>query len=630
MDELPREGFRHHPAWLLGVAGLLLAQAGLAAALFGPTPVASLCDERPIVSGRHPLHLYHGSLGSETFYRTGSTACFDPAFQAGYPKTPIFDGGSRPAEFVLALAGGGYRPEVYKLGFFTALLFAPLAFVAAARGAGLPAPAACLAGVGGIVMVWAPPVRELLEAGDLDVFVAGLAAIVFVGWLARYTTHFDVDAWLVLAGVSLMGWYAHPLVWMGLLPLVLAFYVAYAPRHGLAWHLGLMGIAAAGLGPNLWWLWDWVRFWWLRQPYPVNGSLPWGAVLGRPADYTPLLDDVPGGAVTLVLGTVGLFLLARSGLRAAAWLLPTTLLLAVLAYRLAQVRTDLSASVDQTVKNILPLATSLAVLPASFAIWKLASKVRLSSALAILAIAMMLAIGWLGGSTRPLASWVGLRVHPVVLGFSPEQDAVMKAIIEHTTTEARILWEEPLDAHSGWNWSALLPMVTGRSYIGGLDPDAGVQNWQCSLINGRLNGQALGNWNDAEIAKFCRLYNVGWVVARSPATVDRWKRLAFAKEVLRLREAEQELVLFVLDRSRSFILCGSGRWDEATSKHICLSNLTPDSRGWVDLSLHYQQEIRVYPSYIQISRECDPAYPDDRVRLSMPGPVPRVMLVWEP
>jgi len=49
-------------------------------------------------------------------YYTGRFCCYDPAFQAGYPKTPIFDNGSRPAELFLTIAGGGYRPRAYKIG----------------------------------------------------------------------------------------------------------------------------------------------------------------------------------------------------------------------------------------------------------------------------------------------------------------------------------------------------------------------------------------------------------------------------------------------------------------------------------------------------------------------------------
>src|SRR5437763_14464883 len=117
MDEMPMDGFRHRPRWLIAVVGLVLAQAGFALSLFGPErSLAALLDDRPILSGRHPLHLYHGWLGAANFRHCGATTCYDPMFQAGYPKTPVFDGGCRPAELFLTLGGGGYRPGAYKTG----------------------------------------------------------------------------------------------------------------------------------------------------------------------------------------------------------------------------------------------------------------------------------------------------------------------------------------------------------------------------------------------------------------------------------------------------------------------------------------------------------------------------------
>ena len=99
-----------------------------------------LLDDQPVLSGRHPLHLYHGLLGARSFLNRGTLSCYDPAFQAGYPKTPVFDDGSRPAEMLLALAGGRYRPSVYKLGVAGLCLLAPCVFAGAARGGAEPLP----------------------------------------------------------------------------------------------------------------------------------------------------------------------------------------------------------------------------------------------------------------------------------------------------------------------------------------------------------------------------------------------------------------------------------------------------------------------------------------------------------
>src|SRR5438874_68720 len=78
-----------------------------------------LFDDQPVLSGKHPLHLYHGYLGSRAFRATHRLMCYDPAFQSGYPKTPVFDSGSRPAELCLTVAGG-YDPAAYKIGLAVA------------------------------------------------------------------------------------------------------------------------------------------------------------------------------------------------------------------------------------------------------------------------------------------------------------------------------------------------------------------------------------------------------------------------------------------------------------------------------------------------------------------------------
>ncbi len=624
MDETPTDGFRGRPVWWLVVAALTVAQAGLALTPFGPRPWAALADDRPVTAGRHPLHLYHGTLGSQTFHRSGSTTCFDPAFQAGYPKTPVFDAGCRPAEFALVLAGGGYNPAAYKWGLFLGLVAVPLAFVLASRGVGLPAGASCLAGALGAALTWTRPARALLDEGDLDACAAGLAGLVFVGWLARYANAFGVGSWAVMALVAAAGWYAHPLVWLALVPVVILYYLVYAPRHGLAWHLGLLGLTAAGVGPNLWWLIDWGRYWWLRQATPGEGLLPaWGAVTGAGSGYGRLAHAVPGGPVAALLALAGLVLMARVGRRAGAWLLPAAAVATLLAARVG-------VGPGDGPDRVAPLAAGFLVVPAAFALWAAAGRAWAGGPATVAAVATLLVVGWADGANRPLARALGLTTGPLRLGLSPDQQAVVKALNDLTTPDARVLWDEPADGRPGWNWSALLPVLTGRAYLGGLDPHAGMEHGFCGQADGRLNGRPLGEWDDADLSEFCRHYNVGWVVARSPVAVDRWGRYPKARPAARLRDGANEVVLFALDRPRSFVLSGTGKWDEATARRVGLSDVAPDANGWVVLSLHYQHEMKVYPSYVQLEPKKDPFDPIPHVQLHLPGPVSRVTLVWEP
>ncbi|MBN9519285.1 hypothetical protein J0H58_12305 [bacterium] len=637
MDESPTDGFRHHPHWLLGVVAVVCAQAGLVLELFGPGhSFAALLDDRPVLSGRHPLHLYHGSLGAEAFRARGSTTVYDPNFQAGYPKTPVFDGGSRPAELVLALAGRGFSPAAYKVGLFACLLLVPLAFVLAARGAGLPAGAAVLAGAGGVVLSGSTQVHRLVEEGEIDFLMAGLGVIVFVCWLARYSKWFGIDSWLVMALVAAAGWYAHPVVWIGLVPVVIVFYVAVAPRKELAWHLGLLGIAAAGVAPNAWWLADWVRYWWLRvpatgEPLPVPTV---EAVLGTPADYAALAGSVTWGWPVAVLSVAGLVLMAKAGHRGAAALVALTAGAAVALARVSAVWPQAPADAPD---RLAPLAAGLLAVPAAFAVWAVKTRFRLAGPLTAVTVGGVLLLGWADGPTRPLAAVARVDGRPLLVGLGTEQQALVDAVTRHTTLEARVLWDDAAERRPGWNWTALLPVLTNRSYLGGLDPGSGVEHCTCGLRDGALNGRPLGDWTDADLDHFCRWYNVGWVVARSPAAADRWGRHPAATAVARLTEGGRPVVVFALDRPRSFVLSGSAVWEGAAPNRITLTNVVPDRDGYVTLSLHSVDGLRVYPTYILRSHgddsEKDPAAvgadPVNHVRLRVPGPVPRVTLVWE-
>ena len=96
----------------------------------------------------------------------------------------------------------------------------------------------------------------------------------------------------------------------------------------------------------------------------------------------------------------------------------------------------------------------------------------------------------------------------------------------------------------------------------------------------------------------------------------------------------------MLDRPRSFILSGSGTWEEAGPLRISLTDVVPNAQGYVELSLHDQDGLRVYPSYVTIkdsgpdgmkpgAKDPTGRDPINHVRLRMPGPVPRLTLVWE-
>ena len=317
-----------------------------------------------------------------------------------------------------------------------------------------------------------------------------------------------------------------------------------------------------------------------------------------------------------------------AGQRSAAWLSRVAAGLAGVVARAAMAWPAMPAGGTD---RLVVLAVGFFVAPAVFAVCAVLRRVRLANASAVLAASAVVVVGWADGSGRPLGRAAGVAAEPLAIGLSPEQRDLVTLLKQHTTTDARILWDETTDQRVGWNWSALLPQLTDRAYLGGLDPEAGVEHSYCAMCSRRLTGRALSEWNDDDLTAFCRWYNVGWVVARSPEAVERWDRYLAAKSVARLAEGGHPLVLYALQRQRSFVLAGHATWESADTKRIVLTNVAPDANGEVHLSLHMQEGLRVSPSYVQIESMRDPTGrdPTDHVRLRLPGPVPRVTLTWE-
>jgi hypothetical protein len=225
------------------------------------------------------------------------------------------------------------------------------------------------------------------------------------------------------------------------------------------------------------------------------------------------------------------------------------------------------------------------------------------------------------------------------VGLNPQQKAVLEALAKHTTPQARILWEDPPVRPSTSAWTALLPVLTQRTFLGGLAPRAAFDYAYADMVAPNLAGRPLAEWSADELADFCRRYNIGWVVCWSPAVAARfshWQNAdgqPLAEQAATLPpdpatgEPSTAGTLFRLRRPHSFILRGQARWLSADCERIVLGDVVPED-GKVVLSLHYQAGLQVSPSRIQIERELDLHDPIPFVRLCLPGPVSRIILSW--
>jgi hypothetical protein len=629
----------HHSGWLATLAALLAWQAWLTLGLFGcEQPWLHLNDDQPVISGRHALHLYHGYLGARALLEHGSPSCYDPAFHAGYPKTPIFDGGSRPAEITLALAGGHYSPRAYKIGLALLCLAAPALLFAAARSAGLRRGPSVLAAVLGMLVWWGTPCRDALDRGAVDLLLATLLMLVQVGLLLRYHRAPGAGTLVGLTVAMTAGWFAHPPLMAMCLPLFLTYYITVGARHQFNWHAALWSSGLAAVGVNGFWLVDWVGYWWIRVPpgeaagpSPSEISGIWGSAFwGGPVDRALALGlcaAAAGGVLCfqltgkrvvarlLGLGWAGLFLLA---IVASKWEL------------LARVGGN-----HLLVPALLFAAISAAHAASEGLAWfRFRGRLRWAGATAMIAAVVVGVV-----AREPLTGWLPrlARPEPLQVGLGPEREAVLATLMRETTPQARILWE---DRHSGEtaHWTPLLPLLTGRSYVGGLDPDATIEHTTGGLVDGFLAGRCVTEWTDADIQEYCDRYNVGWVICSSTRSRERFVQWDGAGACIPLPPEEAgaaRRVLIPLRRKPNFALRGSAHWACADPQRIVLDDVTPHrtathhGRGTVVLSLHYQAGMRVTPSRVRLERAEEPQDSIPFVRLVVTDPVTRVTITWD-
>ena len=613
--------------WPWFLLGLLAWQGWVSWCLLGRE---ALFNDDPILSGSYAQHYYLGRLGAQALHNCGRSCCYDTAFQLGYPKTPVFNG-SRLAEVFLFLAGGTYQPMAYKIGLFVMCMIVPWLIILAARGLGLNWSATILATAAGLIVWWSPFSYQALEAGDSELLLGSLAMLAHTGLLVRFHRWPGVLSWFGLILTGWLGWFAQPMLFPIALMLFLVYYIHVGHRHAsLFWHTFLLLAEVLSLVLNATWMIDWVMFWWLRAPLPTgSGFLQhrtfqtiWNASLwGGPVDRSMGLLLLGSAAVGLMmqprsrrtearllgLGTGGLFLLALLGI---SWEPLGTLGTA----------------------GLLAPALWFAALPAayfwvqgfSFLAPKVGGALRAGLLLAILAgILVGLTYDRLGPFAQRL-----LGCEPLQYTMGPEREALVETIKTCTTTDARILWEDMPRERTSPHWTPLLPILTGRGFIGGLDPDVTFFHATIGLADHVLQGEAITDCNDSALDQYCTRYNIGWVVCFAPATIKRFEAWTQAEKSAAVKDGDVPGVLFTIKRpSLSFALQGQAQIVHADNRYIELAEVNPDN-GVVVLSLHYQDGMRAWPSRVHVDCERSAVDPIGFLRLKMAGPAARVTLTW--
>ncbi len=617
--------------WYVLFLAMLLWQGWLTLTLFGTDrPWRGVLNEQPLLSGRHPLHLYHGLLGARAFTSQGSLSCYDPAFQAGYPKTPVFDSGSRPAELFFVLSGGRRPALVYKLGLALCSALMPAAIWLAVVSLNLSRRTTVVTTFLALLVWWGRPCQALLASGDLDLLLAALAMVAQCGLLMRFHRQPGFWVWLGLLCTGFLSWFAQPLFSVLLLPLFLLYYIRVGSRHVFLWHLALLGGLLVALAMNVFWLRDWIQYWWLRLPLQASETLlphrtprtVWQSELwGEPLDRVVLLG-------LLGLGSIGGLLFNQRGDRATARLFGLGAL-GLLLLALGGLVSDLLGRLNAGL--LLVPALLLTVPLAGHALeqgWVLlVRRTGTSWRAALVVLVPSLTLGWFLRDDWSGLSQRARSATPLLLGFDDNERDLIEHLRASTTAEARILWEDRGSQTTESRWTVLLPWLTERAFLGGLDPRGTIEHTAGGLVDQMLGGRGIEEWTDTELEDYCQRYNIGWVVCWSPRTIQRFARWKKAERCGPLTPT-QNVQLFALKRPLSFVLRGKAVLQQADPAHICLRDVIPDN-GVVVLSMHYQEGLVASPSRVHVERELDTKDLIPLIRLRVDRPVARVTLTWD-
>jgi hypothetical protein len=613
-------GFRRSPGWLFVLAMLVVAQAWLTLHLYGGgNPIATLTSDAPIISGKHSLHYYHGLLGNRVWHERKTMTCYDPSFQAGYLKTPIFDAGSRPAELFLII--GGASAASYKIGLAICCLLAPLAFALAARGINMSPPGACLAALIGGTLWWSPPSRALLEAGDLDLMIGGMCIPIYLTWMGRYGRTPGPLEWIVMTAAAGIGWFTAPLLMLGVVPLAFLYHVWQFWHVRFIWHLGLLSSTSVAFASNLFWLGDWGMYLWMYVPYGGEES-PARLWPNSLEEWRAFLPSDPADIGIGVVGLLGLVFMLRRRLEM-AWLLGMGTLVFVVAAGAGRLWPMVA---EFGTHKVMSIGVWCLAVPCAYLLSELSSHIGRSSGFRPVG-PIWLAIGLVG------AAWAfeipkRWQVAPLEIGLKPTQETLIQMIREKSMPEGRILWEDrAIDPSHSSGWSALLPELTQRSYLGGLSPDVCVDHLQIHLGNGKLVGKSLEDWTDQDLKQFFARYNVTRIICRTAESNERFKKV---KGIASIAEFPEEGgTMYAIDRTPSYFVKGEGEVVQMDWKRVALNDLKPDESGVVVLSLHHHANWRVTPGYVTIERDIDITDPIPLIRLRLPGPVARVTMTWK-
>lgn len=659
-------------AWAIAALIVLFGVHTVQAIRLFPTAGSILDRHAPVLMVDHAIHEYHGSLGARFFRETGTTWGYDPYFMAGYPETPVWDSSGNPS-ILFDLIGGGRDFRAYKVGLLASsiLLLAAIAGGAWAAGSSLGEIAIATTLAWFVFWVGAP---AMLWRSGLFAFVSACGG---VGLLLGLCSYFDRNpnwkSWLALTIVGAVLFFIHvttPILAIGGL---VAFYAMVGRYHGWKWHAAIVGAAALAVAVNLFWL---IPLWQFREIRIGEGFfMTTDSPLYLVSFFLEPTNEGRAALKLLILGIAGLIAWWFGGRKvsAAAYGGSIVALILLTGFGSFWEPTKLMEPLRFRVAFLFLLACPAASAVVGATRWFTGNIGRSFRGRMMVRVVCVVLLGSWASSERTIFNAYAVLLTarwPLTVGLRPQMRRLVDWLRDNTDLSARVLLEDQLrllelTAAESTHWTPLLPHLLEpeqRMFIGGVYHSAFIKHRKMAAFGDfQLGDRVIDEWTSAQVADYCRTYNIGWVVCWSPLSKFWFDRYPAAKRVATLPryatpgkppsnnehewtamtrragrnvaiqymlEGESSYAIYRVDRPHSYFLKGKGRIVSVEPNRVELADLEPED-GVVVVSLHWIDSWKADPPR-PLKPEPVAMDPVDFIRIELPGPTPRVVLTNVP
>lgn len=556
----------------------------------------------------HPLY-FHSALVTRAFLsQSGTTAGYDPAFMAGYPKSVVFPSSSTLPE-VFVWAFGGERPEVaFKVFILLAAGVAPWLVAAAAWVQGVRRAGVATAVLLFLGYLWTDWPINYVGYGMLPYFVAAPTCLIAAGMFGRFVDVGGFGRWLAAALLCSAAFLMHITAGMLVAPAGALAYLGVwwsRRRQGaglpLSRHLGVWSVPLVVLALNAFW---WAPALWLSA---TKGSSDFAFVHpeGSLARISQLFaSEAPAEMILIGLGLPGLILLATKGLGRGLALAGVAAAGWFWAYTAADVR---SLDFLQPGRHTFALYSALAVAAGaatSAGLTRLRPAPGASGPEAIrldrwaVLAAALIGVRILG---TPAVASVRARAFAEPTFLSSQPPPLFFRMLDQIRRSARpgdrILYEEggvavegAPEPFGGGRFSGFLPWKAGVEVIGGPYLKANLKANFTQFGGGMLFGNP--EWDADFFRKYARIYRPSFMVCWTP----RARRICRENpDLFTILDADGPLMIARVEGFGGDAIRGSATV-EATPGRLVVRDMVADLDGCVVLRYHSVPSLQARPA----------------------------------